>query len=29
MPLQVDGEYVGERRGVSIESIPEALALYG
>ena len=29
MPLQVDGEYVGERRSVSIESFPEALTLYG
>jgi diacylglycerol kinase family enzyme len=29
MPLQVDGEYVGEVEAVSIESVPGALLLYG
>jgi diacylglycerol kinase family enzyme len=29
MPLQVDGEYVGEVERVTIESIPDALGLYG
>jgi diacylglycerol kinase family enzyme len=29
MPLQVDGEYVGEVEAISIESVPGALLLYG
>ena len=29
MPLQVDGEFVGEVEAVSIESVPGALLLYG
>ena len=29
MPLQVDGEFVGEVQAVSIESVPGALLLYG
>jgi diacylglycerol kinase family enzyme len=29
MPMQVDGEYIGERERVSIESVPDALGLYG
>jgi diacylglycerol kinase family enzyme len=29
MPMQVDGEFVGEVEAVSIQSVPGALLLYG